>query len=274
MSTNTLLLNRVTTTGWRMGLRNMLAKEFGRWFRTRRWLVQAIILCAIADMILFTILYKTPGSEVNGLKETAVMIFVLFGGVGPALAACIVMQDALVGEKQAGTAAWVLSKPISRVAFVLSKLAAGSAGYLVSGIVIPGVVAYALFAGSSSGALPPGNFVAALGVSWINVIFFISLSLMLGSMVDGRGPVIGIPMMLLFLYQIILGIAPKLYYVGPWSLMIPLAEPGKAPPEQVSIASALLLGQPLPNLTPLYCTIGFSILFIAVALWRFQREEF
>ena len=36
MSTNTLQLQAVKTRGWRMGLGNMLSKELGHWFKTRR----------------------------------------------------------------------------------------------------------------------------------------------------------------------------------------------------------------------------------------------
>jgi ABC-type transport system involved in multi-copper enzyme maturation permease subunit len=42
----------------------------------------------------------------------------LFGPIGVAVLA----QGAIVGEKQSGTAAWVLSKPVSRSAFILAKL--------------------------------------------------------------------------------------------------------------------------------------------------------
>jgi len=58
------------------------------------------------------------------------------------IVAIIIAQDAIIGERQSGTAAWVLSKPVSRPAFILSKLVAGAIGLLVTGIVIQGVVAY------------------------------------------------------------------------------------------------------------------------------------
>jgi len=37
----------VHETGWRRGFANLLSKENGAWWRTRRWLVQTIIWVAI-----------------------------------------------------------------------------------------------------------------------------------------------------------------------------------------------------------------------------------
>jgi hypothetical protein len=35
-----------------------------------------------------------------------------------------------------------------------------------------------------------------------------------------------------------------------------------------------LQGLPLPTITPLISTPGLTLVFLAVALWRFSREEF
>jgi len=37
---------------------------------------------------------------------------------------------------------------------------------------------------------------------------------------------------------------------------------------------ALAQGLPLPAVTPILGTLGLTIVFIAVALWRFARQEF
>jgi len=41
-----------------------------------------------------------------------------------------------------------------------------------------------------------------------------------------------------------------------------------------ALAVALMNGQPLPTIYPLIATVLWSILFIAIALWGFSREEF
>jgi hypothetical protein len=41
-----------------------------------------------------------------------------------------------------------------------------------------------------------------------------------------------------------------------------------------SIAGAVMLGTQPPTYLPIATTLAVSMLFIAVALWAFQREEF
>jgi hypothetical protein len=55
--------------------------------------------------------------------------------------------------------------------------------------------------------------------------------------------------------------------IMPWNLTMDV---GTKP----ALAMVLLDGQPLPTITPLIATALWSILFIAVALWGFSREEF
>jgi hypothetical protein len=54
----------------------------------------------------------------------------------------------------------------------------------------------------------------------------------------------------------------------PWNLTMSRG------PTKPSLALALIQGQPLPTIYPLNSTALWSILFIAVALWGFSREEF
>jgi ABC-type transport system involved in multi-copper enzyme maturation permease subunit len=65
------------------------------------------------------------------------------------------MQDAVVGEKKDGTAAWVLSKPLTRPAFILSKIIANSVGILLTLVVVPCMVAYTILSIAHKSALNP-----------------------------------------------------------------------------------------------------------------------
>ncbi len=80
--------------------------------------------------------------------------------------------------------------------------------------------------------------------------------------------VIGIPLALLFGYQLFLGVAPWLAEIMPWALVV------NAQPDSLPISVALALEQPLPSTTPVIGALLWSALFVAVALWRFNREEF
>jgi len=89
-------------------------------------------------------------------------------------------QDALIGEKRSGTAAWVLSKPISRYAFLLAKLAADLIGILMTMVIVQGVIAYFIFKACTNISFPIPNCLAAMGLVALFQIFFLCLTYMLG----------------------------------------------------------------------------------------------
>ena len=137
-------------TGWSRGLDNLLGVELGRWFRTKKWWTQILIWAAIINVILALVVI----SEDSGGAAELVMLFNVFVGVFATFGVCILMQGVIVGEKQSGTAAWVLSKPISRPAFLLAKLIANAVGVAVTIVLVQGLIAYLLIYVGSSTMLP------------------------------------------------------------------------------------------------------------------------
>ena len=136
MAGNEAFVN-ATARGWRGGLSNMLRAELGKWFRTNTWWFQGLLWIAIINGILAGVLWSDEGIDAFG----AAAFFSLFMGLFPSIAIIIIMQDSIVGEKESGTAAWVLSKPVSRSAFVISKLVANLLGVLVTMVLLPAIVA-------------------------------------------------------------------------------------------------------------------------------------
>ena len=100
----------VSERGWRRGLGSMLGSELSRWWKTRMWWIQCLIWGGIVGFIVGAILFNPSTPP----KEEVLMIFSIFTGLFPSVGVAIIMQDALVGEKREGTAAWVLSKPLTR----------------------------------------------------------------------------------------------------------------------------------------------------------------
>ena len=192
-----------------------------------------------------------------------------FVGLFPAVGVVIIMQDALVGEKSEGTAAWVLSKPLTRPAFVVSKIIANSLGILVTMVVVPCLIGFAIILITTKSALAPLGYLESMGVIFISDFFFLALTLMLGTFFDSRGPVIGIPLAVLFLQQNLIGFIPSLRFVLPWTLVMPV---GNITP----LVQSLILNTPVPQdqLITLAVIVFESILFILIGLWRFNREEF
>jgi len=253
----------VSERGWRRGLNNLLSNEIARWWKTRIWWIQCLIWVGMIGFILAGVVFSTPDFKL----QDGVMLYAVFAGLFPAVGVVIMMQGALVGEKRDGTAAWVMSKPAARPAFILSKLIANGLGVLVTMVLLPGGVAYILFFVGTKAPMNPVTFLAALGIIFLGHLFFLTLALMLGAFFNARGPVIGIGLALLFLQQYLIGWLPVLRYVLPWTLSIPLNNQTDA------IVPNLLLGQPVQSFLPVVIIAVECILFVLIGVRRFNREE-
>ena len=56
------------TRGWKMGLRNLMRKENGEWFKTRRWWIQLLIWLVLIDGFLLFLLRNLRVSHSQMLK--------------------------------------------------------------------------------------------------------------------------------------------------------------------------------------------------------------
>jgi ABC-type transport system involved in multi-copper enzyme maturation permease subunit len=262
MTTNTFSLTPRRERGWKMGLANMLAKENVAWWRTRRWWTQ----CLVAMFFLnFLMALNLLGSNVNN----AVTSFLMIEGVVAAIAAAIMGQDAIQLERSSGTAAWVLSKPLRRPAFIVAKLIIYALGFLVTWFILPGAVAYLELAVIARTYLPMTGFVGMLGLAYLSLLFYLTLAMMLTTLFQGRGPVLGITIFLAWGFMIT-PFGVLLADVMPWRLIQDLGKNGSI----ASLGGLLWQGVPLPTVTPIITTILWCLLFTCVALWSFRREEF
>ena len=120
-------------SGWRGGLSNLMGVGFAAWWKTKEWWIQALLWTAVINGSLAAFIWGDAPDELD--------MFTLYGVMTmfAAIAVAILMQEAIVGEKRSGTAAWVLSKPASRPAFILSKLVPNAVGVIATMIAIPSV---------------------------------------------------------------------------------------------------------------------------------------
>ena len=266
MASNSVL-QPVTARGWRTGFNNLFRKENRDWWGTRSWLAQAIIWTAILIGILATVLFTPIEDQPAGGKAVlGLMVFFIMAGIALPIGAIIMGQEEVLDEKRSGTAAWILSKPVSRVAFILAKVTANAIGILLIMVLLEGLLAYGLIAivtGRMFSVLP---YLGALGVLYLDVMFYFLLSLMFSAASNSRGAAIGIPMAVLFGYQFIVGIAPWTLQVTPWGFT---NETGLAN----STATALAQGQAV-SVLPIFATILWCALFVVIAVWKFNRDEF
>ncbi len=270
MSANTAFQS-VDEKGWRRGFANLLRHESATWWRTRRWWINILIWLVIANGTLFAMLSTSgPDSGVPTTPEQrlteATMVFMVMAGIFGTVGAVIAMQGSVIDEKKSGTAAWIMSKPASRPAFVLAKLVANTLALLIIVLVVQSAIMYVQIATATGMALPLGPFIAGIAVLALHMLFYITLTVMLGTIFNDRGPVVGIPIGFLFASMFLLGVVGDLAYVMPW-LLVPTGN-------SQGLAVLVVLGQPLPSIVPIVATAIWSAIFVGVALWRFQRDEF
>jgi ABC-2 type transport system permease protein len=249
---------------WLAGFGNMLGKELGEWFRTRRWLWQLLIWLIIINGVTALTLWFFPmlggegtlPPEVQGLY----MYFSIVAMTGT-IGVIILAQDEIIQEKQSGTAAWILSKPAARPAFILTKLLSNLFGALVFIIALPGLVVLGEIFLAAHKLVPLVPFLAGVGVVLLALFFYLSLVILLGVLFESRLPVMGIAFGVMFGGDILASFFPQISYVLPSSMD--------------GIALGVVLGEPLPPIfvSQVIAAAVLSIVFILVALWRFQHIE-
>jgi ABC-2 type transport system permease protein len=251
---------------WRSGFLNMLRKESGLWWGTRKWWVQSLIWFLILNGFVILLLWIVPAVDKEDAPRAAEVLDVYFQFLAAfgVLGVMILMQSVIVGEKNSGTAAWIMSNPISRGAFILAKLIANGIAILTIIVALQGLIAYLQFSLHGDIVLRPLDFIAALGLHGLHMVFYLTLALVLGAFFNSRGPVIGISIAILVGQDLVSQIiAVKL----PWF-------PTLMPMRLVDIALPVAQGGALSSYTPVITTTLMSVLFVLLALWRFKREEF
>ena len=218
MATGNSNMVPLTGSGWSRGLNNILHGELKGWFSTRRWWVQIIIWTVAVNLIYLIVAATTK----NGNIDNSLLLFNIFMGLTGPIGVSIVMQSSVVGEKRSGTAAWVLSKPVSRMAFILAKFLANLAGIAVTMVLAQGLIAYLITVFFLHTALPVPGFLAALGVHLVNILFYLTLTLWMSIVFEQTAPVIGIPLACLFAQNILISFFPVLAGFVPWTLAIPV----------------------------------------------------
>lgn len=259
-------LQSLAARGWRRGFSNMLRKELGQWWGTKMWWIQLIIwvllLNGIAAIMMITESQAGEMTTAELLQET-VQTFLLMGATVISIGVVITGQDAIVGEKQSGTAAWVMSKPASRPAFILAKAITYVLGFGVTAVIVPTIIFIAETRLLLPLSLSLPSFLAGVGLMALGVLFYLALTLMLGTVFNSRGPVIGIGIAIILAGIFFKGMfPPAMLAVTPWLLP--------------DIGAGMALGMPLPDNWVVHVAITscWILVFTAVALWRFSREEF
>jgi ABC-2 type transport system permease protein len=174
------------------GLRAFLRKEMRETLHTwRLWVlpgllvflgVTAPVITALTPKIIELAAKSSPGTTVTIAQPTAREAYLQFvGNLGQLalLAIIITVSGAISGEVRSGTAALVLTKPISRAAFVIGKAATAFALILAStaiGTVVCIGITAAIF-----GLGPAAHFVLAVAIWLAYALLFVGIMVALSA---------------------------------------------------------------------------------------------
>ena len=257
-------LQRVGLMGWRTGLANLLHKENRAWWASRRWLVQILIWTALMNGTVALNIF------LGGVSQESVTIGIaqLFqlGGLALPVGAILLAHAETVNERQLGVTEWLLSKPVSRSAYVLSKLFAHGFGVLLILVALQGAIAYGQGWLAIGEPFPLSPFLVGMVGLAVNALFYLALTLMMGVLTANRALLLGVSLGTHFGGVMAIGIFAK--YLGwfalatPWSLF--------------NVLPAAALGAPLPVSiwVPIGLTVVLTVVCVAVTLARFERLEF
>ena len=239
------------------GFGNVFRIESRRWWRTSRWWVQSVIWLVIINGLVMIADFWSEESREAILSRGTDYFFLLIL-IFPVIGLAIMMQGIIVGEKRSGTADWILSKPVSRTAFLLAKSLANLLPALLIMIVLQTGIAYLQISSAASGFFPIAPFLGKMIIAALNLLFYHALIVMLGTLFQRRGPVAGIPLALLIGQLLLVDLLPA------WCVNI-------TPSAFIATASGATTS---PDSVTLVVISVWVFIFTVVALWRFNREQF
>ena len=238
----------VTESGWRMGFSAILRKELKTWFGSPAWWQQALLWITILGLF---------GSVAIQEPEVGMAIYYFMATIFPGIPIIIISHEILLEEKRSGSAAWVLSKPVSRTSFIVAKFIHCAVSFTVSMVLIPGIVVYIIH--YAFGAAPEFSaFLLSLGPLILWHMFLTFLTLCSSVFFDQAGPTMAAPFAFLFI-GISMGQTPSIGPYGPWGLF------------QVSISLVTDTTYPI---YPVIITIVILAILLFIAIWRFKDYEF
>lgn len=249
---------------WRNGFRILLGKELRAWWSTRRWQVQGLIWTLGLNGMLFVALFVLPemmrvqGESPGDPLIVGGQMFFALGMMAVSVGVIVITQGDVLDEREAGTAAWILSKPVPRSAFILSKLASNVISVMLLMVLLPALLAYVQFSIAGGGEFSSGSFLGGLGLMTLHILFYLTLTLMLGVLLKHRGALLGVSMGVLLGGMLLRSLWP-LNLVMPWVLP--------------DLAGRALASEPMGLALPVIMTAGWALLFVGTAVLRFENLE-
>ena len=253
------------------GLGGLLRGEMTRWLG-RRGVVHLLIWTLVIQGALYVDTVR-DGEFASDWRGFDLLIHLWW--IMTPLAAIGIAQNALVEERQNDTASWVLSKPVSRSAFVVSKILGDAIGLIAIAVALQGALAYVWLpmvepeVGLAIARPDVGRYLVVLAVLSLVVLFFVSLTTCITTFIPWRGPAAAVGLVV----WIVIWNAPheliENYSVGGLVTGEFAGDRAMKP-----IAEYLVFDQPLEPTSSVWWTAIAAILFTAAGALLFRREQF
>jgi ABC-2 type transport system permease protein len=241
-----------------LGLGNLLRKDFAEWVHGKRpWVVLGVT----------TSVFALAAANAR-ITEWAVRSFPAESGDGPAkilsvlpldnvlfaigtqfivLAVIFATMSLLLAERDSGTLAWTISKPVSRTSVLVSKWLTSTLILWVAAVVIPLALTTALV--TLLYGLPDLAIVVALGATLITVpAFFVAVALTVATFVPSQAAVGAIGVAIFVAPQIVGGVVPAVTPFFPSSIF--------------DWAVGVSIGASASVVTPVAWLVGLAVLFV------------
>ena len=206
-----------TSFGPFAGLRALVRKDVTEWVRGKRaWVVLAVtaafmLLTASNAFIIGRLAAILPAGEipVDQLKSLAPAdnLLVAISAQIFVIATIFVVGSLMAREREAGTLAWVASKPVARASIWTSKWISSTAMLsLVAGLV-PLALTTALV--TILYGAPPVGLVVGIALGMVaGIAFFAALGLAVGTVLPGQAPTIAAVFAIFVLLPVVAGLIP------------------------------------------------------------------
>jgi ABC-type transport system involved in multi-copper enzyme maturation permease subunit len=251
------------TTGQRgagrlLGLRNLVRKDGLEWGHGKRtWIVAiattaVLILGAANAAINQWVLSSFPAEAGDRPAEVFSVLPIdnLLAGIGTqfsVLAVIFATMSLLIAERDSGTLAWTISKPVSRTSVLVSKWLTATVVLWVAAFVIPIAITAGLV--TILYGAPDAPVVIALVLSVVTVpAMFVGITLVASTFVSNQAAVGAIGLLLFILPSIVGGIVPAATPFFPTSIFGWVVE--------------VSTGGPISLVTPAAWAIGMAVLFV------------
>lgn len=247
------------------GLDNIMSLEASKWLDQNRWLIQSVIWLLFVNglMSLGLVIAPLQGADITSARDGVVMFAELLFSIGP-VGVIVLTQGDMINEIQDGSMECMLTAPLSRAAVIIGKFVVNSAFLLSVSVLLQGAVGLVLINQFGEGTIQSVSFLVSLTVHGLHLLFWISLTLMLGAFVEKRAVLLGSSIGFL-LFQGLIGTT-----LGRIHPIFQEILPGVLQRTALEVA----LGSSLTGYLPVLATITWVILFIGLAVWRFNNVEF